>query len=144
MYIFFFAYILKRCRNIFWRTSVGGNLRRTSVGGNIGMISSKLLKLWHILHQKDQFFHIFLKKMSEGPRKDVGRWKSQKDIGRRNSRKYVCNFSILGTSKVRMNLGVMALKGLSTLYNCAKLFCKCFCNFEDICNFSFHIWSNFR
>ena len=28
--------------------------------------------------------------MSEGPRKYVGRWKSQKDIGRQNSRNYIC------------------------------------------------------
>ena len=84
-----FAYFLKRCQEVLRRTSVGENLWRTSVGGNIRLISSNWLKIGHIVHQDRYFFHTFFKKTSEGPRKDVGRGKSQKDIGRRNFRKYV-------------------------------------------------------
>ena len=104
----FSAYFLKRCREVLGRTSVGWNLRRTSVGGSIGTISSNWLKLGHIVHQDRYFFHTFFKKTSEGPRKDVGRRKSQKDIGRRNFRKYVgrgkklegCCQDVLGRASV--------------------------------------------
>ena len=85
----FFAYFLKRSREVLGRTSVGGNLRRTSVGGNIRTNFSNWLKLGHIVHQDRYFFHTFFNKTSEGPRKDVGRQKSQKHIGRWNFRKYV-------------------------------------------------------
>ena len=56
----FFAYFLKRSREVLGRTSVGGNLRRTSVGGNIRTNFSNWLKLGHIVHQDRYFFTLFI------------------------------------------------------------------------------------
>ena len=88
---YFFALILKRCREVHGRTSVGANLWRTSVSRNLKSIFQIDSKSG-ILYIRIEMFCRFFRKTSGGPRMDVGGGKFKKDLGRLKFRKISPNW----------------------------------------------------